>query len=56
MAKRWMMLKYYRSRGRASIGQNRRRNPYIQRFGICRICFRELAYNGKIPGLRLTHM
>lgn len=24
---------------------------YIRRFEICRICFRELASNGKIPGV-----
>lgn len=24
---------------------------YIRRFGLCRICFRELALNGKIPGV-----
>lgn len=24
---------------------------YIRRFGLCRICFRELALKGKIPGV-----
>ena len=24
---------------------------YIRRFGLCRICFRELALTGKIPGV-----
>lgn len=24
---------------------------YMRRFGLCRICFRELALNGKIPGV-----
>ncbi|MCS6858722.1 MAG: type Z 30S ribosomal protein S14 [Abditibacteriales bacterium] len=24
---------------------------YIRRFGICRICFRELAYRGVLPGV-----
>ena len=23
---------------------------YMRRFGLCRICFRELALQGKIPG------
>lgn len=23
---------------------------YIRRFGLCRICFRELALQGKVPG------
>ena len=24
---------------------------YIRRFGLCRICFREFALEGKIPGV-----
>ena len=24
---------------------------YIRRFGLCRICFREYALDGKIPGV-----
>lgn len=28
-----------------------RRHGYIRFFGICRICFRELASNGEIPGI-----
>ncbi len=24
---------------------------YIRRFGLCRICFRELSLEGKIPGV-----
>ncbi len=24
---------------------------YMRRFGLCRICFRELALDGKIPGV-----
>ncbi|MBF7083496.1 type Z 30S ribosomal protein S14 [Desulfallas sp. Bu1-1] len=29
-----------------------RPRAYMRKFGICRICFRELAYRGEIPGLR----
>ncbi|HHY70916.1 MAG TPA: type Z 30S ribosomal protein S14 [Thermoanaerobacterales bacterium] len=25
---------------------------YLRKFGICRICFRELAHRGEIPGVR----
>ncbi len=25
---------------------------YMREFGLCRICFRELAYRGEIPGIR----
>ncbi len=28
-----------------------RPRAYIRKFGICRICFRELALDGKIPGV-----
>jgi len=29
-----------------------RSKGYLRRFGICRICFRELAWRGEIPGVR----
>ena len=29
-----------------------RPHGYLRKFGICRICFRGLAYRGEIPGLR----
>ena len=25
---------------------------YLRDYGVCRICFRELAYKGEIPGVR----
>ncbi len=28
-----------------------RRHGFIRFFGVCRICFRELASNGEIPGV-----
>jgi small subunit ribosomal protein S14 len=28
-----------------------RSRAFIRKFGICRICFRELALNGLIPGV-----
>ena len=30
-------------------GRNR---GYLRKFGLCRICFRELAEQGKIPGVK----
>ena len=27
-----------------------RPHAYLRKFGVCRICFRELAHEGKIPG------
>lgn len=38
-----------RVRNRCKICQRPR--GYIRRFGLCRICFRELALQGKIPGV-----
>lgn len=28
-----------------------RSRAYIRKFGLCRICFRELASSGKLPGV-----
>lgn len=30
-------------------GRNR---SYIRKFGLCRLCFRELAHKGLLPGVR----
>ncbi|MBM3263873.1 MAG: type Z 30S ribosomal protein S14 [candidate division Zixibacteria bacterium] len=32
-------------------GRCGRPRGYLRRFGICRICFRELALQGEIPGV-----
>jgi len=29
-----------------------RRRGYLRDFGLCRICFREMANKGEIPGIR----
>lgn len=29
-----------------------RPNGYLRKYGVCRICFRELAHKGQIPGVR----
>ena len=28
------------------------RSEELRKYGICRICFREMAYKGEIPGVR----
>ena len=28
-----------------------RPRSYLRKYGICRVCFRELAYKGEIPGV-----
>ncbi|HBU07160.1 MAG: type Z 30S ribosomal protein S14 [Candidatus Magasanikiibacteriota bacterium] len=29
-----------------------RKHGFMRKFGLCRICFRELANQGKLPGVR----
>jgi len=29
-----------------------RKRGYMRKFGLCRICFREFANDGKLPGVR----
>ena len=29
-----------------------RSHGVLRKFGVCRICFRELAYKGQIPGVK----
>ncbi len=29
-----------------------RTRGYLRRFGTCRICFREMAWRGEIPGIK----
>ncbi len=29
-----------------------RTRAFLRRFGLCRICFRELAWKGEIPGVK----
>jgi small subunit ribosomal protein S14 len=55
MAKKCMQ---YRESRRQHTNQVRNRcvrcgrpRGYIRRFGLCRICFRELALQGKVPGV-----
>jgi len=29
-----------------------RPHAFIRKFGVCRLCFRQLAYKGQIPGVK----
>ncbi len=29
-----------------------RSNAYLRKFAMCRLCFRKLAHEGKLPGVR----
>ena len=41
----------YEVRVRNRCKQCGRPRGYMRRFGLCRICFRELAVQGKVPGI-----
>jgi len=56
MAKKSMIAKARRPQRYAVRVHNRcfrcgRPRGYVRRFGLCRICFRELAHQGLIPGV-----
>jgi len=51
-----MLVKQKRTPKYTVRGYNRcsicgRPHAYMRKFGICRICFRGLAYKGEIPGV-----
>ncbi|MBU0512950.1 MAG: type Z 30S ribosomal protein S14 [Chloroflexi bacterium] len=55
MAKKCMPIREARRKYRTRV-RNRcklcgRPRGYMRRFGLCRICFRELALQGHIPGV-----
>ena len=57
MAKKSMILKQQAEPKFSSRRYNRCKicgspHAYLRDYGICRICFRELAYKGQIPGVR----
>ena len=57
MAKKAMIVKQQRPQKYKTREYNRckisgRHQGYIIKYGICRICFRELAHKGEIPGVK----
>ncbi len=57
MAKTSMRVKQRRKPKYSTQAYNRcqicgRPHGYLRKYGICRICFRELAYKGEIPGMK----
>ena len=57
MAKTAMKIKQQRTPTVSSREYNRckicgRPHSVLRKYGICRICFRELAYKGQIPGVK----
>ncbi len=57
MAKKSMIAKQKRKPKFSSRAYNRcqrcgRPRAYLRRFGMCRLCVRELALRGELPGVR----
>lgn len=57
MAKKSLIEKSRRKPKYSARGINRckrcgRPRAYLRKFGLCRICFREMALAGEIPGVR----
>ena len=57
MAKKSMIVKSqkkqkYKVREYTRCQRCGRPHSVLKIYGICRICFRELAYNGQIPGVK----
>ena len=57
MAKKSMKVKQARPQKYTTREYNRckicgRPHAYIRKYGICRVCFRELAHKGEIPGVK----
>lgn len=42
----------YSTRWYSRCGICGRPHAYLRKFGVCRICFRKLALEGKIPGVK----
>ncbi|MGI6326310.1 MAG: type Z 30S ribosomal protein S14 [Saccharofermentanales bacterium] len=57
MAKKSLILKQQKPPKYSTRAYNRcqlcgRPRSVLRKFGVCRLCFRELAYKGQIPGVR----
>ena len=57
MAKKSLKIKAAKPQKFKTREYNRRQicgrpHGYIRKYGVCRICFRELAHKGEIPGVK----
>ncbi|BAK80435.1 30S ribosomal protein S14 type Z [Candidatus Arthromitus sp. SFB-mouse-Yit] len=50
MIEKWKKMAKYKTRVYTRCSLCGRPHAVLRKFGICRICFRELAYKGQIPG------
>ena len=49
---KWSKTPKYKTRAYTRCRIWGRPHAVLKKYGICRICFRELAYKGEIPGCR----
>jgi len=49
---RWKKPQRYKVRQHNRCNKCGRPRAYIRQFGLCRICFREMALVGLLPGIR----
>ena len=52
MIEKWKKEPKYQTRAYTRCRLCGRPHSVLKKFGICRICFRELAYKGEIPGYK----
>ena len=52
MAKKSKVAKWRKVRAMNRCQRCGRPRAYIRHFGLCRICFRQLALQGQLPGVR----
>jgi len=57
MARKSLVLKQkgtqkYKTREYARCSICGRPRAVLKKYGVCRVCFREMAYRGEIPGVR----
>ena len=52
MIEKWKKTPKYSTRAYTRCRICGRPHSVLKKYGICRICFRELAYRGQIPGYK----
>ena len=52
MIEKWKKEPKYQTRAYTRCRLCGRPHSVLKKFGICRICFRELVYKGEIPGCK----
>ena len=51
LIEKWKRTPKYKVRAYNRCSRCGRPRGYLRKFGLCRICFRELALSGQIPGV-----